>query len=455
MLQKNITLLVAFYRVRTVLRACTWIAIVLLCGSSPTTVLAQSEEMALHGQVNDLLQQLRNDDIGLRDEAETAIGNLSPDALDFIDVPDRNATTDYIERLLRARKTLEKKAIALTVKPSIVNLESGVTIDQAIKNILAQTGNRIVLNEDIDPSTGQKKLTSAIENGSFWDALDALLAAGNLEVDPYGGYAGMMMLRPADSAPLKDSDDASGTSLPITAPNATAGMLHIEVRRINSSRSTRNPALSFTTVELLTRWEPRVTPISIELETRTLEIIDDQGEKIPLGKTSRASGVLQAEIPEVSFPVNLPLISRDIKQLDQIKGTLQAVLPGRLETFKFKGLDDLEDGVQQTKSGATVTWHGYEKNEDLFAVTVELSFDEESNSVDSHLSWAYDNVVELVSDDQRFDPVASETVMQRGQRVKVQYLFEEDPADCDLIYKTPAAIVKVDLDFELSDVPLP
>ena len=55
------------------------------------------------------------------------------------------------------------------------------------------------------------------------------------------------------------------------------------------------------------------------------------------------------------------------------------------------------------------------------------AFDEESNSVDSHLGWAYDNTVEMVKGDQRFEPVASETVMQRGQRMKVQYLFEEDP----------------------------
>ena len=86
---------------------------------------------------------------------------------------------------------------------------------------------------------------------------------------------------------------------------------------------------------------------------------------------------------------------------------------------------------------------------------VELSFDEESNNVDSHLGWAYDNVVEMVSGDQRLEPVASETLMKRGQRMRVQYLFEKDPAACDLVYKTPAAIVKVDLDFELNNVPLP
>ena len=61
----------------------------------------------------------------------------------------------------------------------------------------------------------------------------------------------------------------------------------------------------------------------------------------------------------------------------------------------------------------------------------------------------------MVSAGKRIEPVASETVMQRGQSMKVLYLFEEDPAAYDLVYKTPAAIVKVNLDFELNNIPLP
>ena len=150
--------------------------------------------MQVLGQVTDLLEQLRDDDIGQRDKAEAALAELPPDALDFIDVPDDNATTDYIERLLRARKSLEKKAVALTVKPSVVNLESGVTINKALKSIFKQTGNRILLNEHVALTIRQKKITEEIKDGSFWDAFNALLVAGNLEVDPYGGTAGTMML---------------------------------------------------------------------------------------------------------------------------------------------------------------------------------------------------------------------------------------------------------------------
>ena len=449
MLQKNIIKFAAFCRIKVAFRAGVLLAFVLLVGLNPAFTFAQSEEMEVLGQVNELLEQLRADDIEQRDEAEAAIAELSPDALDFIDVHHGNATTDYIERVLRARKSLEKKAVELAVQPSVINLESDITINKALKSIFEQSGNRIRLNEDRGLMAGQKKLTEEIKDGSFWDAFNAVLAAGNLEVDPYGGAAGTMMLRSAEAA--APAAQAASTA----PPSATAGMLHVEVRRITSTLSIRNPALSFMTVELLTRWEPRVTPISIDLQTATLTIVDDKGEKVPLNKTSKISGVIQPEIPELSFPVNIPLVSRDIKKLDKVKGTLQAVLPGRVETFSFKSLGDLEDGVEQTKSGATVTFHGYEKNEDLFAVTIELSFDEDTNSVDSHLRWAYDNAVEMVSAGQRIEPVASETVMQRGQSMKVLYLFEEDPAAYDLVYKTPAAIVKVNLDFELNNIPLP
>ncbi len=449
MLQKNIIKFTGFCRLKTTFLVSILLVVGLQIGLQGTHVFAQTEEMKVFGEVSALLEQLRDDDIGLRDKAEAAIAELPIDALDFIDVPSDDATTDYIERLLRARKSLEQKAVARTLEPSVVNLESGITINKALTSIFEQTGNRIVLHGDVVQTTGKEKIAEQIEDGSFWDALDVVMAAGNLEVDPYGGGAGMMMLRTAEAIQQRPQ------TVSTAPPNATAGMLHIEVRRITSTLSTRNPTLSFTTVEFLTRWEPRVTPISIDLHTATLKIHDDQSNEVSPNKAGKVSGIIQAEIPELSFPVNLPLVSRDIKQLDKISGTLQAVLPGRLETFTFRGLGDLEDGVEQTKSGATVTFHGYQTNEDLFAVTLELSFDEQSNSVDSHLGWAYDNTVEMVNGDQRFEPVASETVMQRGQRMKVQYLFEEDPADCNLVYKTPAAIVKVDLDFELNDVPLP
>jgi len=181
---------------------------------------------------------------------------------------------------------LEKKAITMAVKPSVVNLESGVTIDQAIETIFEQTGNQIQLHENMDPATGQKKLTDEIKEGSFWDALDALFAAGNLEVDPYGGSVGTMMLRPANRG--MPTDDASSAE-ELIIPSTTAGMLHIEVRRISATRSPRNPALCFTTLELLTRWEPKVTPISIELEADKLEIVDDQGNEFKLKFLSSAS----------------------------------------------------------------------------------------------------------------------------------------------------------------------
>jgi len=158
MLQKNIIKFPVFCRMGVTFGVSALIATVLLMGLSPTFTFAQSEEMEVLEQVNDLLEQLKGDDIGLRDEAEAAFADLPPDALDYIDVPDDNATTDYIERLLRARKALEAKAVALAVKPSVVNLESDLSIDKALKSIFEQTGNQILLNEDIARTTRRKKI---------------------------------------------------------------------------------------------------------------------------------------------------------------------------------------------------------------------------------------------------------------------------------------------------------
>ena len=209
---------------------------------------------------------------------------------------------------------------------------------------------------------------------------------------------------------------------------------------------------------MLIRWEPRVQPISLQLNQANLKIIDDQGNTIaPLRQTPISSAV-QTEIPELNFPVNLPLVKREINQIKSVIGTLDAVLPGRIEIFRFRGLKDIADGTAQTKSGATVTMEGIKINEELFGVTVALSFDDQSNELDSHQGWTFENdayLVDPADPNIRHESVAYETVARNGQQVSVEYYFEVDPAAFDLVYQTPAAIVSVSFDFELKNIPLP
>lgn len=430
----------------------TTAAIMLLCVYA-ASALGQQEEMQISNTVQQLLTQMADSDIAGRDTAEANLIALSPDALDFIDVPDVDATTDYITRVLRVRRGLEKKAVELAVQPSRVTLGGTVTLARAIESIAGQTANRVSLQEDVSPVVRDRELTLNFEDVTFWEAINTIMRIGGLQVNPYGGRQGELLLEMTQESqtPIVAESEASNA----TPPDSVAGPLLLETRRVRSLVSPHQPSLDYTTVDLVIRWEPRMTPISIAIAGDSLKIVDDREQAIEPKSRRRVRSVVQTGISEIEFPLVMPRVSREVSSLSSIAGSIDAVLPGRRESFRFRQIGQLADAMSQTKSGATVRLVEFRKNEDLFAVTVELSFDAETNSLDSHLGWAFDNEIYLEKDRVRIDYVASETIRQQGQSMAMDYYFEEDPQDCDLVYRTPTAIVSVSFPFELKDVVLP
>ena len=135
---------------------------------------------------------------------------------------------------------------------------------------------------------------------------------------------------------------------------------------------------------------------------------------------------------------------------------MKAVLPGRIETFRFKQLGDLDEGAEQQKAGAIVTFGGYEKNDELYGVKVRLSFDHEHNALESHQGWAYENQVYLENGNQdQFEPVAFELLRQDNEEFVIRYYFDRDPSKLNLVYRTPALIVNVPIKIEFNKIPLP
>lgn len=429
--------------------------------SSANIAHGQSEEVALMEQVQTLVDQLNSGVIEDRDAAQEELAALEPDALDFIDVPDKDATTDFIERLLAVRKTLEAKAVEQTTQPTTVSMDGEFSLEEALKKIASQTGNNIALREGVPPDVAQRQVTLSLKEAPFWEAIHCVMQQTKLDVDLYGGTVNSIVLvprPPTATDPNADKDAPAAAKTSPAPPQTTTGVLAVQVNRVDASRILNAPNLNYTTLNMLIRWEPRVQPISIELAQATLKIIDDQENTIAPLKQTPISAAVQTEIPELSFAVNIPLIDRKVNSIKTITGTLDAVLPGRTETFRFGDLENVEDGTSQSKSGATVTFGGIKTNEELFGVTVGLSFDDQSNELDSHQGWTFENEAYLVDPNNsqtRHESVAYETLAQNGHEVIVEYYFEVDPTLFDLVYQTPAAIVSVSFDFELNDIPLP
>ena len=79
-----------------------------------------------------------------------------------------------------------------------------------------------------------------------------------------------------------------------------------------------------------------------------------------------------------------------------------------------------------------------------------------NNALESHQGWVFQNQVYLENEKgEREESIGLETMQQDNSKVTIRYLFIEDPGNRTLVYKTPAAIVKMPVTIELKKIPLP
>ena len=414
--------------------------------SIPPNAVAQQDEMELIEQVESLVRQLQSDLINERDAAQTKMIELGPAALDYLEAPD-DATTDLKNRIGAIRKALEKQAVAQVSQPSRVTLQGTMTVKQALEQIQQQTGNEIVVDV---ADAAEKNISLELDGVHFWEAIDQILMQADLEIDPYGGTAGVLKLAPRGQ---RVELGAVQRAIPVDR----AKIFQIQVARVDSTINLIRPRLDGSVLTLLVRWEPRLRPISIDLPLRDVKITDEYGDSVPVADPDAVIyGAIQPELPELEFPLPIQRVDRQIEELQSLTATINAVLPGRVETFRFRKVNEQRPGRKIEKAGATVTFEGAEKNDDIYTVTVSLSFDEEHNALESHQGWVFENEIYLEDEDgEREDSVGLETIQQDNSKVTIRYLFLENPGARTLIYRTPAAIVHLPIEIAFKKIPLP
>ena len=426
-----------------------WLSIVVVVGSVisiPTASVGQEDEMVLIERVESLLRQLQSDQVKDRDAAQQELMEMGPQALDYLDVPD-DASTEMRNRIGAVRKALEKKAVTRVSQASRVTLNSKFSVEESLKKIEQQTGNHIVLD---DVELLQKEVSLELDNVTFWEAIDQIGGMVGFDVDEYGGVQASLKLAPQPGRLLPDKQRRR-------IPVDYAKVFQVHITRVDSTINLLHPALDASAIFLRVRWEPRLRPISIDIPLNQVKIIDEDGNPIAVANPDAVVyGSIQPELPQLEFPLPIQRVSRKIEYLQSLTATFNAVLPGRVETFRFRRLGDQRPGRTIEKAGATVTFEGAEQNEDIYMVTVSLSFDEGQNALESHQGWVFENEVYLENEDgKREESIGLETIQQDNAKVTIRYLFLNDPANRTLIYKTPAAIVHLPVEIKLEKIPLP
>ncbi len=205
-------------------------------------------------------------------------------------------------------------------------------------------------------------------------------------------------------------------------------------------------------------WEPRNSPISLEMPLDEIKAVADTGQKISVdGLEGSLEANVQSGVAAVEIDVPLLLPDRSVKRIASLTGKMTALVPSSMETFEFSGLSDAKD-VAKRKAGVTVVLQAVRKNLEVHEVRILVRFDEAANALESHRGWIEENPAYLLDrDGKRIEPSAYEQTSRARNEVGLAYLFSLDdgPVGHTFVYKTPASIVKTPIEYELKDIALP
>jgi hypothetical protein len=146
-----------------------------------------------------------------------------------------------------------------------------------------------------------------------------------------------------------------------------------------------------------------------------------------------------------------------VKAISSLKGRLYAMVPGREESFEFNALSTARNVTSQ-RGGLEVTLERVRQNGTVYEFRVRLRLLNEGDSFQSHLDWVSNNVVYLVNaQGERVEQPNFERYLEREREVGYAYLFplSGELDDYRLVYRSPAAILTIPVDYELKEIPLP
>ncbi len=335
---------------------------------------------------------------------------------------------------------------------SKITVSGKMTLDELRAEIEKQTGNKITdYRQRFNQNASNPKLTLDIKNAPFWPAIDAILDQTGLTVYDFSGKDGLALT------------ERSENETPRAKRATYAGPLRMEVTRLVCERKPNVDPSATLHIHLAIAWEPRLAPILFIQPVKTIQAVDDQGRQLHFDVSDP-----QIEVSveggtgvELMFPFTAP--PRDATAITSIKGTLTALLAGKLEPFEFDKLADAAKPgfkpLEIKKDTAHVILDQVRKNNEIWEVLVRVRFDDAEKSLEPHLGWISQNEAYIVGPDKNPIEKAGFFVNSRTDKeIGLGYQFElpETGLDgCTFVYKSASSIHSVLVPYELKNLTLP
>ena len=442
---------------------CRNLAAVLLLFTAAVAWAAEGDTLLSNGdqelsrQISRLVRQLDDDRATERQAAEKELlhlaGSTTAETDRFLELlPEEN---DQMPLAVRDRlSTIRQQVEDRVAKAAVIGTKLTLSADQmplveVFAAIEKQTGNRLIDNRQQDapePGTTGGTVTIDMKDEPFWSAVDQILDKSNLGIYSYGGEDALSIVsRPEIEGPRHGRADYSGP-------------FRLEVLEIQAQRNLRQPGTQSLKLQLEVAWEPRLRPIALSQPVEDVQATTDTGAQLAV---SQPEAVLDVEVPDgtqaAEIILSFELPPRDVKKLTQLKGTLRALVPGRRVKFHFDDVAKLA-GNTQRRGGVRVTLDDVRKNNAIWEIHMRVALDEDNDALQSHRGWVFQNVSYLVgTDGEPIDNAGFETTLQTRNEVGVAYLFDlpDGVEGLSWVYETPAAIVELPVEYELTEIELP
>jgi len=440
------------------MRSCYRLFVVGLCFLPSAQMHAETGAAASLGdRVEQLLRQLNNDEASRREAAEQTLLQLAPtgsaeqcDAfLGLLPKPADGMPAEVQLRLARIRKHIETQQSGRALAASRLTISAqAMELGELFEKIHAQTGNRLTDHrEQFGQKTTPRLVTIELTDAPFWTALDQILDVASLTVYPFSGEETLAII------------DREQGGLPRAKGVSYAGPFRIQAVNVVARRNLRSPAQQDLRVKLEIAWEPRLRPIALSQPIESLVVTADDGRRVAPANTE---AVLSVEVQpgshatELTIPLVLP--PRTVSKLASFQGKMSALVPGKLVEFKFQNLDHPKS-TTQSRGGVTVQLQGVRKNQQLWEIHMRLQVDSAETGLESHRGWVFSNRTYLLNKEgEIIDHAGFETTLQSKNEVGFVYFFDlpnDDLSQYTWVYRTPAAIVRMPVEYTLKDIPLP
>jgi hypothetical protein len=421
----------------------TW----LLAGSLLLGQSADAPKQSLGDQVRGLTRMLNSPLLASREEAQQKLIDLGPGVLEFLPVATERTSAEEKQRLGQIRDKLQRAQAEASMKATLVTLSGEKKLSEVFAAMQKQTGNTIAdQREKLDQQAGDPMIKVDFQQLPFWQALDQVLDQTGLTVYPYVEQ---------DAVGFENRPEGD---LPRTKRQVSySGAFRMEAMERLGKRNLRNAEDRRLQLMLEVAWEPRLDPITIQQRLTDIQAVDDAGNAIELETTD---SVLEPQIlpgdltTELLIPLKLP--DRGVKQIASLKGKLTAMVPGRVETFRFTDL--AARGTEQRKAGVAVILDQVRRNNEIWEIRVLVRFDKAAGALESHRGWVFNNEAYLeTKDGQRINYDGFETTRQTEQDVGMAYYFdlEKGPQGLTFVYKTPSVVTLLPVEYEIKNLPLP